>query len=119
MTFEEALKAMRKGKGAKFAPAPHWYSVYYIREGVLVYDAYHKVKHPEDKNWSWELDSKNNQSFLESPHILYDKWEIVDDMNIGDQCARPFDETTNAFYFKYKDEIIRVWKSDFYSYFKK
>lgn len=47
------------------------------------------------------------------------EWEIVDNRNIADQCARPFDETTNAFYFRYKNEIIRVWKSDFYSYFKK
>lgn len=46
-------------------------------------------------------------------------WEKDCYIKIGDECARPFDETTNAFYFRYKNEIIRVWKSDFYSYFKK
>ena len=76
--FEEVLKAMREGKGAKFAPAPHWYSVYYIREGVLVYDSYSRVRRP-DSDWFWELDSKNNQIFMDSAHILYEGWEIVDD----------------------------------------
>lgn len=32
-------------------------------------------------------------------------------------CARPYEETVNAFYFSFMGEIIRVWKEDFYDKF--
>ena len=107
MTFEEALKAMRKGEKVR---REIWGKNCYIRIGYV-----------------WDENNIEHETFVTgfnnevnvSRMIKQNDWEIVDNWNIGNQCARPFDETTNAFYFKYKDEIIRVWKSDFYSYFKK
>lgn len=107
MIFEEALKAMREGKKVR---REIWGKDCYIKIGY-VWDE-HNIEHETF------VTGFNNEVNI-TRMIKQNDWEIVDNRNIADQCARPFDETTNAFYFRYKNEIIRVWKSDFYSYFKK